>query len=330
MVFQYAWRGSPRERLCHTGASTLHTMDLKRIRNFVTLAEAGSFRRASERLHLAQPPLSVSIQKLEAELGTRLFDRGPAGVTLTMAGEAVLREAKRLLFFERQVVAAAHDAISGIGGTLRIGFVGTTTFGMLQRLVPAYRAQYPAVELKLQEAPSISIVEQLEHGTLDLGLVRVPVMASTGATLLPLERESLVAALPRGHFLARRDAIRLKDLAGEAFLMYAEGAATSLRALVMNACQRAGFVPRITQEATQVQTLLALVESGLGIALVPSVMRRYASDVIAYRDIPDLCRDSGIGLSLAYMADAESPAAAKFREVALQAATSLERHPGTG
>ncbi|MEQ6475849.1 LysR family transcriptional regulator [Comamonas sp. wu1-DMT] len=74
-------------------------MDLKRIRNFVTLAEAGSFRRASERLHLAQPPLSVSIQKLEAELGTRLFDRGPAGVTLTVAGESVLREAKRLLFF---------------------------------------------------------------------------------------------------------------------------------------------------------------------------------------------------------------------------------------
>lgn len=293
-------------------------MDLKRIRNFVTLAEAGSFRRASERLHLAQPPLSVSIQKLEAELGTRLFDRGPAGVTLTVAGESVLREAKRLLFFERQVITAAHDAISGIGGTLRIGFVGTTTFGMLQRLLPAYRAQYPAVELKLQEAPSVSIVEQLEHGSLDLGLVRAPVMAATSTTLVSLERESLIAALPKDHFLVKHTAIRLNDLSGEAFLMYAEGAATSLRSLVMAACQRAGFIPRITQEATQVQTILALVESGLGVALVPSVMRRYASDVIAYREISDLGHDSWMGLSLAYMADAEPPAAVKFREVALQ------------
>lgn len=300
-------------------------MDIKRIRNFVMLAEAGSFRRASERLHLAQPALTVSIQKLEAELGARLFDRGPAGVTLTVAGEAVLREAKRLLFFEGQVIAAAHDAVSGTGGTLRIGFVGTTTFGMLQRLLPAYRASYPAVELKLQEAPSVSIIEQLEHGTLDLGLVRTPVMVSTSATLLPLERERLIVALPPGHFLAKRDAIRLKDLAGEAFLMYAQGAASSLRSLVMGACQRAGFVPRISQEATQVQTLLALVESGLGVAFVPSVMRKYASDVIAYREVLDIEHDGAMGLSLAYMADAESPAAVKFREVALRVAAADAR-----
>jgi DNA-binding transcriptional LysR family regulator len=293
-------------------------MDIKRLRNFVTLAEAGSFRRASERLHLAQPALSVSIQKLEAELGTRLVDRGPAGVTLTPAGSAVLREARRLLFFEARVVAAARDAVFSTGGTLRIGFVGTTTFGMLQRLLPAYRASYPAVELKLQEAPSVSIIEQIEHGTLDLGLVRAPVMAATSVTLLALERERLIVALPKGHFLAKRDAIRLTDLAGEAFLMYAEGAASSLRALVMGACQRAGFVPRISQEATQVQTLLALVESGLGIAFVPSVMRRYASDVIAYREVLDIDQDSGMALSLAYMADAESPAAVRFREVALR------------
>lgn len=295
-------------------------MDLKRIRHFVMLAEVGSYRRAAERLHMAQPPLSVSIQKLEAELGTRLFDRGPTGVTLTSSGEAVLREAKRLLFYEKQVLAAASDATAGTGGALRIGFVGTTTFGMLQRLLPAYRARYPAVELHLREAPSVSIVEQLEDGALDLGLVRTPLMVSTTATLLPLEREHLILALPKGHYLSRRDAVRVKDLAGEAFLMYAEGVAASLRSLVMGACQRAGFVPRIAQEATQVQTLLALVESGLGIALVPSVMRRYAGDIIAYREVVDLARDEAMALSLLYMADAESPAAMKFREVAVQTA----------
>jgi DNA-binding transcriptional LysR family regulator len=112
--------------------------------------------------------------------------------------------------------------------------------------------------------------------------------------------------------------IELRDLADEAFLMYAEGVATSLRSLVMQACQKAGFVPRITQEATQVQTLLALVESGLGIALVPSAMRRYASDVIAYREIADLPPNAALSLSLAYMAEGASPAALKFRDVAAQ------------
>lgn len=295
-------------------------MDLKRIRNFVVLAQAGSFRRAAERLHMAQPPLSVSIQKLETELGTRLFDRGPAGVTLTTAGEAVLREAKRLLFCEKQVLAAASDVMAGTGGMLHIGFVGTTTFGMLQRLLPTYRALYPAVELRLSEATSISIVEQLEDGALDLGLVRTPLMISTAATLLPLERERLILALPKGHFLVKRDTIRMQDLAQEAFVMYADGVAASLRSLAMGACQRAGFMPRVTQEATQVQTLLALVESGLGIALVPSVMRRYASEIIVYRELADLAPDEAMALSLAYMAGAEPPAAAKFREVAIKMA----------
>jgi DNA-binding transcriptional LysR family regulator len=297
-------------------------LDLRRIRHFVALGEAGSFRRASERLHMTQPPLSVSIQKLEKELGTRLFDRGAAGVTLTTAGQAVLREARRLLFYEKQVLAAARDAIVGTGGTLRIGFVGTTSFGMLQRLVPAFRARYPGVELILREAVSVAIIHQLEDGALDLGLVRTPLMASTGATFLALEREHFVLALPKGHFLAKRDAIGLEDLAGEAFLMYAESAAAGLRFLAMAACQRAGFTPRITQEATQVQTLLALVESGLGVALVPSVMCCYASDRIDYRELANCGPDDAMTLSLAYMAGAEPPAALRFREVALQTLAS--------
>ena len=293
-------------------------MDLRRIKHFVALGETGSFRRASERLHMTQPPLSVSIQKLEKELGTRLFNRGAAGVTLTPAGQAALPEARRLLFYEKQVAAAAHDAISGTGGTLRVGFVGTTSYGMLQRLMPAFRARYPGVELILKEAISVAIIHQLEDGALDLGLVRTPLMVATGATFLLLERERFILALPKGHLLSRQDTIRLQDLAGEAFLMYAESAAASLRFLVIAACQRAGFAPRIMQEATQVQTLLALVESGLGVALVPSVMRRYASDRIDYRELADLGPGAAMALSLAYMAGAEPPAALRFREVALQ------------
>lgn len=293
-------------------------LDLKRIRNFVTLAEAGSFRLAAERLHMAQPPLSVSIQKLEAELGTKLFERHSLGVTLTPAGANVLVEAKQMLFFEKQVLEAARDAVEGTGGTLHIGFVGTTTFGLLQKILPIYRARFPGVELNLQEASSITILEKLERGTLDLGLVRTPLMTPTKAAVIPLVREKLILALGKGHYLAKNPSVCLKDLANEAFLMYSQGAASSLRSLVMNICQRAGFIPRVSQEATQVQTLLALVESGLGIAFVPSAMGHYASNSIVFREINDVAYDEETTLSLAYMPAGESPAAAKFREVVTQ------------
>ena len=141
------------------------TMDLRRIRHFVVLAETLNFRRAAERLHMAQPPLTVSIQKLEAELGTKLFERGTQGVTLTAIGRTVLVEARKLLFHGTQLGAIARSALEGTVGTLHVGFVGTTTYGMLQKVVPRFHSEYPGVELMLHEATSVAILQQLEdHG----------------------------------------------------------------------------------------------------------------------------------------------------------------------
>jgi DNA-binding transcriptional LysR family regulator len=293
-------------------------MDLRRIRHFVVLAETLNFRRAAERLHMAQPPLSVSIQKLEGELGTKLFVRETTGVSLTPSGRAVLVEARKLLFHGSQLAETAKSALDGTGGTLRVGFVGTTTWGMLQKLVPAFRAEYPGVELVLREATSVAIVQQLEDHVLDIGLVRTPMLQSTTATLVTLEQDTFVAALPRGHALAGKGPLRLAELAGESFVMYAASPAAGLHGAAMIACQEAGFLPRISQQGVQVQTLLALVESGLGVALVPSVMQRYASEKIAYRPLVDLSAAAAIGLALVHMRETESPAAARFRELALR------------
>jgi DNA-binding transcriptional LysR family regulator len=295
-------------------------MDLRRIRHFVVLAETLNFRRAAERLHMSQPPLSVSIQKLEAELGTKLFVRETTGVSLTPSGRAVLVEARKLLFHGGQLAETARSAIDGTGGTLRIGFVGTTTWGMLQRLVPAFRAEYPGVELVLREATSVAIVQQVEDHVLDIGLVRTPLLLATAAALVPLEHDTFVAALPRGHALAAKGPLQLSELANETFVMYASGGdsggAAGLHSAALLACQEAGFLPKVSQEAVQVQTLLALVESGLGVALVPSVMQRYASDKIIYRPLVDLSQRAAIGLALLHMPQSESAAAARFREAA--------------
>jgi DNA-binding transcriptional LysR family regulator len=297
-------------------------MDLRRIRHFVTLAETLNFRRAADKLHMAQPPLTVSIQKLEAELGTKLFTRETTGVSLTHAGHALLAEARKLLFHSNQFKALARDAVEGTGGLLNIGFVGTTTYGMLQRLLPLFRAEFPGVELVLKEATSVVIMEQLEDRVLDIGLVRTPLLRTTTATLIPLETDQFIAALPRGHALASKGPLRLVDLAGEPFVMYGPSAAAGLHSAVLLACQHSGFVPKVAQQAVQVQTLLALVESGLGVALVPSVMQRYASDKILYRPLLDLPSGAAVGLSLAYLPNTESPAAANFRRVALRACIS--------
>lgn len=310
-VMGYAWR-NPQPP----------TMNLRRIRHFVVLAETLNFRRAAEQLHMAQPPLTVSIQKLEAELGTRLFDRGSTGVSLTATGRTLLVEARKLLFHGSQLGAIARSAVEGTGGTLHVGFVGTTTYGMLQKVVPSFRAEYPGVELVLHEATSVVILQQLEDHGLDIGLVRTPLLQTTAAALAPLERDEFIVALPRGHALAGQGPLHLRSLAGESFVMYEAGAAAGLHNAAMLACQSAGFMPRVAQQGVQVQTLLALVESGLGIALVPSVMQRYASDKIEYRPLLDLPEGTAIGLALAYMPLTESPAAARFRTAALRACSA--------
>jgi DNA-binding transcriptional LysR family regulator len=293
-------------------------MDLKRIHQFVILAETLNFRRAAERLNMAQPPLSVSIQKLEEELDTTLFMRGAGGVSLTQSGQAILKEARQLLFHGSQLRETAKSVRDGTGGTLQVGFVGSTTYGLLQKLLPLFRAEYPGVELVLREATSVGILQQLEDKALDVGLVRVPLVQASRATLVPLESDEYVAALPRGNQLSSKGILKLSEMAAEPFIMYAPTHAAGLHATTMLACQQAGFVPRVVQQATQIQTVLALVESGLGVALVPSVMRRFVSDRIVYRPLVDLPSDASIGLALAYVADSESSAARRFRELSVR------------
>lgn len=295
-------------------------MDLRRIRHFHVLAETLNFSRAAERLHIAQPALSVSIQKLESELGTRLFERMPTGVALTASGQAVLIEARRLLYHGEQMLRLAQDTAQGTGGPLRIGFVGSTIYSVLPALVPAFRAAYPGVELVLREMTSHRIVDALAEEGLDVGIVRTPLLQSSTAELLTLQRDPFVLALPRAHPLAARETLTVKDLARESFVMYNAAEAAGLHGAAMALCQWAGFVPQIAQEATQVPTVLALVESGLGIALVPAVMRGQREPGVVYRELGDLPQSGETTLALAWQPGLETPAALRFIELARRCA----------
>jgi len=293
-------------------------VDLRRIRQFVVLSEVLNYRKAAERLHIAQPALTVSIQKLEAELGAILFDRSSTGVTLTAAGTAALPAARRTLQHGEQFMESARAVGSGEGGLIRIGFVGSSTIRVLPTLVQYFRSRYPKVELVLRQATSSQIAQMLDEEALDVGLVRTPVVTSSKVALMLLEHEEFVVVLPADHAAAAQPLVHMHDLADEPFLMYTADTSPGLRAAAMMVCESAGFVPRVAQEVTQVHVMVAMVESGLGIALVPAVMERFASDTVVMRR---LARSAGtlpidLTLALAFRPDGESATAQRFRAAA--------------
>lgn len=288
---------------------------LAQIRQFVALAEAGSFHRAASVLNMAQPPLSVGIRKLEEELGTPLFVRGPRGVRLTSAGEVALVSARQTLRHIEEMRQAVRKSLVGERGRLRVGFVASATLELLPRLLIAYRAKYPQVELKLDEARTAELLEDVAQGRIDVAIVRTPVMTHAQVTIEQLQSDTLCLAVQKGSKWARRKRIQLGELRDEPFVVFSPDRVPSMHAITMLVCQRAGFVPKIAEEAGQLQTILCLVESGIGVALVPGVAAHQAGG-FELISIGGEDENSAIGLGLVTSASAIGTAAQNFRTIA--------------
>lgn len=296
-------------------------MNLRQLSQFVALAETGNFHRAAERLHMAQPPLSVSIRKLEDELGSPLFERTTTGVVLTPAGEAMLEDARRALFHAQQCRQAVHDARDGEGGLLRLGIIGTATYVLLPQLIPSLRARYPQIRLELTEATSSEILEGLASRRFDAGLLRYPVPDPRGCELLPLDSDAFVLAVHAGSPLAQRESIALSEAAQEPFIMYPHDKVPGLCTLAMMRCQLSGFVPQVAQEAMQVQTIMSLVASGLGVGLVASVSRQMMPPGVKCLTLTDNPAGFRLGIALARVAGTTNRVVQRFTEHALRFAT---------
>jgi DNA-binding transcriptional LysR family regulator len=296
-------------------------MELRQLQQFVVLAETLNFRAAAERLFMTQPPLSVSIRKLEEEIGAKLFTRTTHDVQLTKAGEAVLDEARKALFHSQEVGRIAQLSALGLSGQLRIGFVGSARYSLLPKLLPLFRTQYPQVALQFFEENNTWIVESLEANRIDIGIVRVPLTLRSHIRYLTVERDTFVVALPAGHRLAKKTSLSLRDIADEPFIHYTASDMPGLHALTMILFEEAGLMPTVAQEAVQVATVLFLVESGLGVALVPSAAARNASKQIVFRKLTRVPAQGSIGLALAYNPNYETTVARRFRELAETAGT---------
>jgi DNA-binding transcriptional LysR family regulator len=292
-------------------------MELRQLHQFIAVAETLNFGRAALRLHMAQPPLSVAIRKLEEEVGAPLFERQARGVALTAAGTAALVLARRCVNDAKSLRDAALAAAGGEQGTLRVGFVGSATYALLPSLLPAFRARYPQVELVLRESANLELLAMVESGDLDVGLVRYPTGSASSLLFEIVERDVFCAVVPSAHVLAAKERLTLHELAREPFVDYASTHVPGLHAMVMLVFQQAGLTPHVAQEATQVQTVISLVQSGMGVALVPSVSARLAARDVVFRPVRGLPASAGISLAMATRADTHNPAALRFRELAL-------------
>jgi DNA-binding transcriptional LysR family regulator len=284
-------------------------MELRRIQYFVAVAEEAHFGRAAERLRMAQPPLSQQIKALEAEMGVVLFHRTTRKVELTVAGERFLQRARAILADVDDAVTEAGQVAAGMVGRIAIGFTGSATYDLLPSLVRVLRADLPGIELDIHgEMLTPDQVTALTDGTLDLGLLRPPVR-NTALEVQVLRREPLIAVLPEHHPLAVHDRVRLADLRDDPFITYPSHNRSVVYEAVIDACQRAGFVPASVNEVSETSTMVSFVAAGLGVALVPASVQHLRITGATYLPLAGTTQE--VELALATRAGETSPHVAR-------------------
>jgi DNA-binding transcriptional LysR family regulator len=291
-------------------------MELRQLRYFVAVADTLHFGRAAERLGITQPPLSQQIQALEQAIGARLFHRTNRRVELTEAGRAFLQETRVVLERLDRAAEQAARIHRGEAGELRLGFTVSAPFtDIFAHSIQAFRHSHPAVNLALREMRTVEQIAALVEGRLDLGLIR-PATLPEAVTALELLREPLVIVMRSDHPAAQGDPaepVSLKTFANEDFLLFPQAAGFSFVDQILRLCQRAGFKPRVVQEAREASTQIALVAAGFGVAVMPALQQRIQLDSVSYRPLDD--PEAHTAVWLAWRREDNSPLVRAFTQL---------------
>ena len=246
-------------------------LELSELRAFLVLTNRLHFGQAAEALHVSQPALTKQMQRLEAKVAGPLLIRGYRRVTLTPAGQ-ILRDRARSLLREAEIAEQmARLAVNGKAGLLRIGFGIASLAAGLPGILTRFRRHFPEVQVSMRDMSTPDQIAALEQGDIDVGFVRLPAERAELVTV-PVLEEVLVAAVPRGMSYRKG----LSGLRNEPFVVISRSVSASFFDHLVETCRAAGFSPRIVQEVNELFTVLNLVQSGLGVSLVPrsaSLMR---------------------------------------------------------
>lgn len=295
-------------------------MDLKRVRYFVAVADHLHFRKAAEQMHVVQSAISQQVKQLEEELNLELFDRKNQETQLTEAGRLLLPECRRLLVQADAIMLTARQAATGMKGRVCFAMVDNAVSVFLPPLIREFSKRFPEVELDLRILDRTAQAEAIDNCQIDLGLMPVPPPGwefdheqFVGAPLL--------AALPLRHPLAKKPAVLMSDLVSEPFVLFPASLQTRLYEIVLISCGMASFFPHVVQEATQLHTLLALVDAGIGVTLVPEWVARMEFPGVAFR--PTDPPSPVYALSFVWRRDSKNRVIERFRRVAHE--TEAER-----
>jgi len=279
---------------------------------FITVAEELHFGRAAQRLHMSQPPLSQQIRRFEAALGVALFVRTTRSVSLTPAGAVLLKRARQLALDGDSAVHAARRASMDGAGHLGLGFTSTAAYEVLPALLSEYGGRYADTEFELKEAVSPELIEMLLSGKIDVALLRKP--ASRLPPSLVLQRfhsEHMCLAVPLDHALAQAPAVHMRDLDHQAFIAFSPQGSPYFADLQHDLFSHFGIQPKIVHQSVM-PTLLALVEAGAGIALVPMSASRLRPGGVCYRTLEDGGEALTTDLYTAHPANVANPCVAQL------------------
>lgn len=245
-------------------------MDIKDLRCFIVLAEELNFRRAAEKLHMSQPPLTRLIGQLERELGITLFERTTRRVELTEAGQSLLREARGLILCADETARRIRHATSEASNRLRVGYVPLALYTVLPQFLDQCRKDFPELELDLRERTTDMQLSELCSAEIDIGFIHIPVYSNLLA-VKSVYREPMKLAVPNSHPMANHSGAKLTDFASDVLIMHSRAENPAMYDDILRCCTVAGFSPRILQKADD-QSCMALLMAGQGVHFIASGM----------------------------------------------------------
>ncbi|GLU33888.1 LysR family transcriptional regulator [Trinickia caryophylli] len=304
-------------------------MELRHLRYFVAVAEERNFTRAAARLHIAQPPLSRQIQQLEENLGVQLFERDARPLKLTDAGRFFHSHAVQLLA-QMSELESMTRRVGKIERSLSVGFVGTTLYGLLPKIIRRFRDENSAVELSLHEMSTMDQMKALKEGRIDVGFGRIR-LEDPSVRRIVLREERMIVALPVGHPLeAARPLLSLRELVDETLIVFPKAPRPSFADQVLAAFHDRALEPRQIYETRELQIALGLVAAGVGVAIVPKSVHGLKRDDVTYKDLDDPRLVSPIIMSMRMLDESEDIRAMLSLIYALYAEEGIEHQLPTG
>ncbi|CAG9204613.1 HTH-type transcriptional regulator BenM [Paraburkholderia tropica] len=279
-------------------------MELRHLRYFVAVAEERNFTRAAQRLHIAQPPLSRQIQQLEELLGVQLFERDSRPLKLTDTGRFFYQHAVQLLAQTTELESMTRR-VGKIERGLTVGFVGSTLYGMLPKIIRRFRQENGAVELSLVEMSTMDQIKALKEGRIDVGFGRIR-LEDPSIRRVVLREERMIVALPLGHpLIDAKPELSLHDLLNETIIIFPKQPRPSYADQVLAGFHDRGLEPMRIYEARELQIALGLVAAGEGISIVPSSVYGLKRDDVSYKDLDDKQLVSPVIMSMRMLDESE-------------------------